>query len=119
MNRDGLDRLQDSTQQERVADWQRTDTALADLLRASLAMWRVDGTVRNANDKLQVTLGAQMLSITRAPADLPFRWMIAIDDRTRGAMSVAGILRIVRQAAGVAAPSARLRVASLAVVPPE
>ncbi len=39
---------------------------------------------------------AHEIRIEQAPPDLPFRWMVIIDDRKRGAVSVVAVLRQVR-----------------------
>ena len=60
----------------------------------SLAAWHVAGDVRReADGALLVTAGEKRLRIARAPADLPFRWMVADGERTRGVPSVSGLLR--------------------------
>jgi hypothetical protein len=90
----------------------RTNAALSDLLKASLALWRVDGTVNAQSDgSLVATIGERRLVIARADTGPPIRWMIAVDGRTRGAVSVAGVLRIVGVAAGRPASQSRLRIA--------
>jgi hypothetical protein len=57
------------------------------------------------------------LRISRAPADLPFRWMVGEGERTRGATSIAGLLRNVRAAVDPDYRPVRLRIAPLPLVP--
>jgi hypothetical protein len=84
------------------------------LLTASLLAWRIDGTVvLVANGRLRLVAGDTRIDITAAPADLPFRWMMTDQDRTRGCMSVAGLLRAVRQVLDPNYTPVRVRVALL------
>ena len=92
--------------------------ALDELVRQSLRAWRVGGVVaREADGALRVTAGEKRLRISRAPADLPFRWMVADGERTRGATSIAGLLRSVRAAVDPGYRPVRLRIAPLPLVP--
>ena len=94
------------------------DCAVEDLLVQSLAAWHVGGVVaREADGALLVTAGDKRLRISRAPADLPFRWMVADGERTRGATSIAGLLRNVRAAVDPHYRPVRLRIAPLPLVP--
>ena len=84
----------------------------------SLAAWRVSGVVaREADGALLITAGEKRLRISRAPADLPFRWTVADGERTRGATSIAGLLRSLRAAVDPGYRPVRLRIASLPLVP--
>jgi hypothetical protein len=95
------------------------DTVLASLVAQSLAAWRVSGTVeRMADGALAVTVAGKDLRIARAPADLPFRWVVEEAGRTRGATSVAGVLRHVRAAVDPLWRPVRLRIGPLPVLPP-
>jgi hypothetical protein len=88
-----------------------------ELLVQSLAAWRVTGDVsRGADGTLLVTAGEKRLRISRAPADLPFRWMVAEGDRTRGVTSIAGLLRNLRGAVDPGYRPVRLRIAPLPLV---
>ncbi len=90
------------------------DGAVAELLAQSLGAWRVSGDVsREADGALFVTVCEKRLRITRAPADLPFRWMVADGERTRGATSVPGLLRNVRAGIDPGYRPVRLRIAPL------
>ena len=57
------------------------------------------------------------LRIFRAPSDLPFRWMVAEGERTRGATSIAGLLRNVRAAVDPGYRPVRLRITPSPFVP--
>jgi hypothetical protein len=88
------------------------------LLACSLAAWHVGGVVsREADGALLIAAGERRLRISRAPADLPFRWMVADGERTRGATSIAGLLRNVRAAVDPGYRPVRLRIAPLPLVP--
>ncbi len=88
--------------------------AVEDLLVQSLSAWRVIGDVsREADGALLVAAGDKRLRITRAPADLPFRWMVAEGERTRAVTSVSGLLRNVRSAVDPGYRPVRLRIAPL------
>ena len=94
------------------------DNAVKDLLVQSLLAWRVGGEVsREPGGELLVTAGGRRLRVSRAPADLPFRWMVGEDERTRGATSIAGLLRSVRAAVDPGYRPVRLRIAPLPLVP--
>jgi hypothetical protein len=90
------------------------DNAVEELVAQSLRAWRVSGDVaRGLDGELHVTAHDKHLRITRAPADLPFRWMIADAERTRGVTSVSGLLRNVRAAIDPGYRPVRLRIAPL------
>jgi hypothetical protein len=92
---------------------------VADLLAQSLTAWRVAGNVApEETGTLRISAGERCLCITRAPAGVPFRWMVAEGGRTRGTTSIAGLLRTVRAALDPAYQPVRLRIAPLPVVPP-
>ncbi len=94
------------------------DCAAEDLLVQSLRAWRVRGRVfREPGGALLVAAGERRLRIWRAPADLPFRWMMGEGERTRGATSIAGLLRSVRAAVDPGYRPVRLRIAPLPLVP--
>jgi hypothetical protein len=92
---------------------------VSELLAHSLAAWRVSGEVaREAAGGLLVTAGEKSLRISRAPADLPFLWMLDEAGRTRGIASIAGLLRAIRGAVDPGYRPVRLRIAPLPLVPP-
>ena len=92
---------------------------IEELLRQSLPAWHVTGNVtREADGALLVTAGGKRLRISRAPADLPFRWMVAEGERSRGVLSIAGLLRALRAAADPGYRPVRLRIAPAPLLPP-
>ena len=87
---------------------------LATLLRESLAAWGVAGAVSRAGDgSLQLSAGQVRLAIVRARRDLPFRWMVVSNERSRGASGIAGLLRTVRAAVDPNYRPIRVRIAAL------
>ena len=88
--------------------------SLADLLRQSFAAWGVAGEVgRDGDQVLEVRAGQVRLRIARAPADLPFRWMLVGNDRSRGVTGIPGLLRSVRAAIDPNYRPIRVRIAAL------
>ena len=90
-----------------------------ELLTASLEAWRLDGHVRRADDgALIVSCQDRDIRIERSPAELPFRWMVIIGGRKRGAVSLVVVLRQLRGALDPSYAAARVRVVASALVPP-
>ena len=88
------------------------------LLVQSLAAWKATGQAqREADGSVLVTAGDKRLCISRAPSDLPCRWMVDDGARTRGATGIAGLLRIVRTAVDPDYRAVRLRIAPLPLLP--
>ena len=82
------------------------------LLAECLKAWRVSGEVAYEPDgTLLLTVGCKRLSIACAAPDMPFRWMVHEDGRSRGATSVPGLLRAVRATVDPGHRPARLRIA--------
>lgn len=70
-----------------------------ELLAQSLIAWGVHGTVRTASDgSILLSCNRADIRVQRARPDLPFRWMVTIDKRARGAVSLIAVLRQVRTA---------------------
>ena len=89
------------------------------LLTQSLLAWRVAGEIRRAGaGTLLLTAGDKQLRVSRAASDLPFRWMVAEGERTRGVTSIAGLLRSIRAAVDPGYRPIRLRIAPLPLLPP-
>ena len=83
-----------------------------ELMAQSLAAWRVGGAVARAPDGAIVICGARKeIRIDSAPSDPTFRWMLTIDGRKRRAISIAGVLRQVREALDPGYAANRVRVA--------
>jgi hypothetical protein len=89
-----------------------------ELMVQSLAAWRVAGAVERSRDGAIVICGARKdIRIDPAPSDPMFRWMVTIDGRKRGAISLVGVLRQVREALDPGYAANRVRVALTPLVP--
>ena len=89
------------------------------LLDESLRAWRIAGEVaRDEAGGIVVTAKDARLAVTPAPEGVPFRWVVITGGRTRTAMSVTGVLGIVRQAVDPSYQPLRVRIAPAPVVPP-
>lgn len=93
------------------------DLAL-ELLTQSLAAWRVAGSIRSEADGVIVICESHKdIRIARAPDDLMFRWIVAVEGRKRGAISLVAVLRQVREALDPGYAGSRVRVAVNPLVP--
>ena len=89
-----------------------------ELLAQSLAAWRVAGSVERASDGALVIGGNRKdIRIERAPPHLMFRWMVTVDGRKRGAISLVAVLRQVREALDPGYAANRVRIAVAPLVP--
>jgi len=89
-----------------------------ELLAQSLVAWRVAGSVERARDGALMIGGTRNdIRINRAPPHSMFRWMVTVDGRTRGAISLVGVLRQVREALDQGYATNRLRIAPAPLVP--
>jgi hypothetical protein len=94
------------------------DGLACELLAQSLVAWRAAGNVEPASDgALVIGGGRKAIRIERAPPDLPFRWMITVDGRRRGAISLVAVLRQVREALDPGYEAKRVRIAVAPLVP--
>ena len=57
------------------------------------------------------------IRIEPAPPDLMFRWMVTVDGRRRGAISLLAVLRQVREALDPGYAASRVRIAVAPLVP--
>ena len=95
----------------------RNDLA-RELLAQSLIAWRLAATIQREGDSvLSISGNGKDIRIDRAADDLPFRWMVTIDGRKRGAISLPAVLRQVRQALDPGYAANRLRIAVAPLVP--
>jgi hypothetical protein len=91
---------------------------LHELMVQSLAAWRLNGSVRRTGDgAILVTCGQHNIRIEPAPSGLPFRWIVMVDDRSRPAISLVAVLRMVRAALDPGYAAMRLRIAPAPLVP--
>ena len=89
------------------------------LLEESLRAWDIAGKVeRDETGGIIVTAKDERLLVTQAPERVPFRWVVKLGGRTRTAMSVTGVLGIVRQVIDPTYQPLRARIAPAPVVPP-
>ena len=89
-----------------------------ELLVQSLAAWRVDGGVQGARDgAIMIGGGRKDIRIDPTPSDPMFRWMVTIDGRKRGATSIVGVLRQVRDTLDPGYAANRVRVTLTPLVP--
>jgi hypothetical protein len=89
-----------------------------DLLRQSLGAWQLKGHVRRTRAGTIVIEGAaNEISVEPAPPELPFRWMVTVDGRKRGAVSLVAVLRQVRTALDPGYATNRVRIAVSPLVP--
>ena len=89
-----------------------------DLLAQSLVAWRVVASVERAiDDALVISGGRKTIQVNPAPARSMFRWMVTVDGRKRGAISLVAVLRQVREALDPGYAANRVRVALAPLVP--
>ena len=91
---------------------------LHELMAQSLVAWRLTGSVRRASDgAILVTCEQHNIRIEPALSDLPFRWIVSVDNRSRPAISVVAVLRMVRAALDPGYATMRARIAPFSLVP--
>jgi hypothetical protein len=91
---------------------------LCELLTQSLLAWHLSGEVRRASGGAILVSGeGRKILVKPAPAGLPFRWLVTVDDRERPAISVVAVLRQVREALDPSYATQRVRVAAFPLVP--
>jgi hypothetical protein len=89
-----------------------------ELLAQSLVAWRVAGRVALASDGALVIGGnAKAIRVERAPPHAMFRWMVTVEGRRRGAISLVAVLRQVREALDPGYAAIRVRIAVAPLVP--
>jgi len=92
---------------------------MRELMEQSLRFWRLTGCVHLGCDgAVLLSCGAHAIRIEPAAPNLPFRWMVTIDDRRRGAVSTVAVLRQVRTALDPGYATLRARIAVAPLVPP-
>ena len=88
------------------------------LLQESLPAWGVAGVVSSSADGvLEVRAATAHLRITRAPAGLPFRWLVGDGGRSRAVSGVPGLLRTVRASIDASYRPIAVRIAALPLAP--
>ena len=85
-----------------------------ELLAQSLLAWDLTGCVQSENDDaITVACNAARICVEPAPTGLPFRWMVTINGRKRGAISLVAVLRQIRTALDPGYTANRVRIAPL------
>ena len=91
---------------------------LCELLAQSFVAWRLAGSVqRNGDGAIVIGGNAKSIRIDPALPDLLFRWVVTVDGRKRGAVSLVAVLRQVREALDPGYAASRLRLAVATLVP--
>jgi hypothetical protein len=91
---------------------------LHELMTKSLIAWRLIGTVgRTGDGAILVSCEGHNIRIEPAVSDLPFRWIVIVGGRTRPAISLVAVLRIVRSALDPGYATMRARIAPFPLVP--
>ena len=91
---------------------------LRELLEQSLLAWRLVGTVQcTGDDKVSLSCNATGIGIERVASGSPFRWMVTVNGRRRGAISLVAVLRQVRAALDPGYETHKIRVAPQPVMP--
>jgi hypothetical protein len=94
-----------------------TDT-LRELLAESLAAWRLVGDVRGAGGLVLLSCNATEIRVEPVPLGSPFRWMVTVNGRRRGALSLLAVLRRVRAALDPDYERHQVLIAPAPVIPP-
>ena len=94
-----------------------TDT-LRELLAESLAAWRLVGDVRSAGGLVLLSCNATEIRVEPVLPGSPFRWMVTVNGRRRGALSLLAVLRRVRAALDCQYERHQVRIAPAPVIPP-
>jgi hypothetical protein len=72
---------------------------LHELMTQSLLAWRLIGSVHGTSDgAVLISCQEHNIRIEPTASDLPFRWIVTIDNRSRRAISLVAVLRQVRAA---------------------
>ena len=90
---------------------------LHELMTQSLVAWRLTGSVHNLTDRgVLIVCREHSIRIEPAPPDLPFRWIVIVDNRRRAAISLVAVLRQVRAVLDPGYPTMRVRIAPFPLV---
>jgi hypothetical protein len=84
-----------------------------ELLAQSLLAWGLKGKMRGEGDAMIVCCDGAEIRLEAAQPGLPFRWMVSVNGRRRGAISLVAVLRQVRSALDPAYAVNRVRVGAL------
>ena len=71
---------------------------LCELLTQSLLAWQITGEARRTSGGAILVSGeCRKILVKPAPPDLPFRWLVTVNDRQRPPISIVAVLRQVRE----------------------
>jgi hypothetical protein len=88
------------------------------LLQESLAAWGVPGVIsREPDGSLELRAARTLIQIARAPAGLPFRWLVGVGELRRPVSGLPGLLRSVRVALDPNFRPLPVRIAALPLAP--
>lgn len=90
---------------------------LRELLTQSLAAWGAAGRVEQTGGEAVIIGATRCIHIEPAARSSMFRWMVTIDGRTRGAISLLAVLRQIRRALDPDYAASRVRVVIAPSVP--
>jgi len=91
---------------------------LRELMAQSLLAWRLTGSVRGTSDgAILISCREHNIRIEPGPSGSPFRWMVVVDGRSRAAISLVAVLRMVRAALDPGYATMRARIAPVPLVP--
>ena len=91
---------------------------LYELMTQSLLAWRLTGSVRGTSDgAILVSCQEHNIRIEPTASDLPFRWIVIIDNRSRRAISLVAVLRQVRAALDPGYATTRALIGAFPLVP--
>jgi hypothetical protein len=94
------------------------NNTVRELLARSLVAWGLIGSVRSeCEGVILVSCNATEIRIQPSPAGLPFRWMVTVNGRKRGAISLVAVLRQVRGALDPGYAMNHVRIAAFPPVP--
>jgi hypothetical protein len=90
---------------------------LHELMTQSLVAWRLTGSVHNLTDGgVLILCREHSIRIEPASPDLPFRWIVIVDNHRRAAISLVAVLRQVRAVLDPGYPTMRVRIAPFPLV---
>jgi hypothetical protein len=91
---------------------------LCGLLTQSLLAWQITGEARRTSGGAILVSGeCREIVVKPAPPDLPFRWLVTVDDYERPAISIVAVLRQVRETLDPGYATRRVRIGAFPLVP--
>ena len=93
------------------------DELALQLLAQSLVAWGVTGRVECLGGAFVIGGSRKEIRIDRSPPHEMFRWMVTVNGRKRGAISLVAVLRQVREALDPGYAANRVRIAVAPLVP--